>query len=64
MDAHRSEPRICASDDSFAKNPKLVCITYMLLVTGSDPGSDSLGFGELGFAKEGRGEKGAGIPGG
>jgi hypothetical protein len=37
---------------------------YILLVTRSDPGSNSLGFGALGSAKEGRGEKGAGIPGG
>jgi hypothetical protein len=54
---------MCAPDD-FLQNSKLVGIMYILLVTGSDPGSNSLGLGVLGFGKEGRGKKGAGIPGG
>jgi len=63
MDAHKSKPRMCAPDD-FCENSKLVGIMYILLVTGSDPSSICLGFWVLGSAKEGRGEKGAGIPGG
>ena len=62
MDAHKSKPRMCAPDD-FCENSKLVGIMYILLVTGSDPSSNCLGFGVLGSTKEGRGEKEASMPG-
>ena len=53
-----------APDGFFCKNSKIVGLMYILLVTGSDPGSNSLGFGVLGFAKKQEERKRAGIPGG